>query len=107
MPSWSMDDWVYVERQSVTDPKGREWTVAVMDVLGQKGDPEMPSQLLEMQYESGRYFTLIYAQGGSVQWERGHTSLDEATTEYGHLVVSVADGTLDPAQPRFRADLED
>ena len=57
-----MDDWKYVDRKIVTDPKGRKWTVALMDVLGQKGDPEMPSDLLELQYASGRYFTLIYAR---------------------------------------------
>ena len=31
---WSMDDWKYVEKQTVTDPKSRRWTVALMDVLG-------------------------------------------------------------------------
>jgi hypothetical protein len=41
MPLWSMDEWQYVEREVVTDPKGRRWTVALMDVLGQEGDPEM------------------------------------------------------------------
>ena len=33
MASWSMDNWRYVERQSVTDPKGRQWSVAMMDIL--------------------------------------------------------------------------
>ena len=43
MALWSMDDWQYVERRVVTDPRGRQWSVALMDVLGQAGDPEMPS----------------------------------------------------------------
>ena len=34
MPTWSFDDWQYLERQVVADPKGREWSVALMDVLG-------------------------------------------------------------------------
>ena len=63
MPLWSMDDWQYLEREVVIDPKDRQWTVALMDVLGQTGDPEMPDKLLELQYSSGRYFTLIYAVG--------------------------------------------
>ena len=77
-----MDNWRYVERQSVTDPKGREWSVALMDILGQEGDPEMPSKLLELQYSSGRFFTLIYSATGVVVWERGYTSLPEATNVY-------------------------
>ena len=72
MASWSMDNWRYVERQSVTDPKGRQWSVALMDILGQEGDPEMPSKLLELQYSSGRFFTLIYSASGVVVWERGY-----------------------------------
>ena len=75
MAAWSMDNWRYVERQAVTDPKGRQWSVALMDILGQEGDPEMPSKLLELQYSSGRFFTLIYSESGVVVWERGHTSL--------------------------------
>jgi hypothetical protein len=106
-PLWSMDEWQYLNREVVTDPKGRRWTVALMDVLGQKGDPEMPSKLLELQYSSGRYFTLIYSASGALQWERGHTSLSEATSAYEGLVVTVIDGSLDPAQPVFRQDLED
>ena len=102
-----MDDWSYVDRQVVTDPKGRQWSVALMDVLGQEGDPEMPSKLLELQYSSGRYFTLIYSASGGVQWERGHTSLSEAENVYNRLIVGVMDGRLDPAQPVFRQDLED
>jgi hypothetical protein len=102
-----MDDWQYVERESVTDPKGRLWTVALMDVLGQKGDPDMPDKMLEMQYSSGRYFTLIYSPSGAVQRERGYVSLEEATNAYGNLLVGVIDGSLDPSQPVFRQDLED
>ena len=104
---WSMDDWKYVERQIVTDPKGRQWSVALMDVLGQEGDPDVPNSLLELQYASGRYFTLIYSSTGALQWERGYPSLPEATTAYERLVLAVIDGRVDPAQPTFRADLED
>jgi hypothetical protein len=107
MPLWSMDEWQYVEREVVTDPKGRRWTVALMDVLGQEGDPEMPNKLLELQYSSGRYFTLIYSDGGALQRERGYPSLDEAVTAFGGLIVAVIDGSLDPSQPVFRQDLED
>jgi hypothetical protein len=107
MPEWSMDDWQYLERQVVTDPKGRLWSVALMDVLGQAGDPEMPNKLLELQYASGRYFTLIYSSSGALQWERGHTSLPEATSTYHRLLATVMDGRLDPAQPVFRQNLDD
>jgi hypothetical protein len=107
MTLWSMDDWRYVERQVVTDPKGRQWSVALMDVLGQDGDPEMPSEWLELQYASGRYFTLIYSTTGALQWERGHATLPEAATAYQRLLAAVLDGRLDPAQPLFREDLED
>jgi len=107
MPLWSMDDWQYLEREVVTDPKGREWTVALMDVLGQTGDPDMPNQLLELQYSSGRFFTLIYSESGVVVWERGYPSLPEATTVYERLIVDVMDGAIDPSQPAFREDLED
>ena len=107
MASWSMDNWRYVERQSVTDPKGRQWSVALMDILGQEGDPEMPNKLLELQYSSGRFFTLIYSESGVVVWERGYTSLPEATNAYERLIVDVMDGILDPSQPVFREDLED
>lgn len=106
MPLWSMDDWEYLERQVVRDPHGREWAVALMDLLGQAGDPEVPSHLLELQYASGRYFTLVYSPGGAIQWERGHPSLPEAAAEYGRLLAAVADGRLDPSQPVFRADLD-
>jgi hypothetical protein len=107
MALWSMDDWQYVERQVITDPKGRQWSVALMDVLGQEGDPDMPGEWLELQYASGRYFTLIYSAGGAIQWERGHASLPEATRAYEQLLAAVMDGSLDPAQPVFRQDLED
>ncbi len=107
MPLWSMDEWQYVEREVVTDAKGKQWTVALMDVLGQEGDPDIPNQYLELQYSSGRYFTLIYSDSGALQWERGYTSLPEATNAYGNLLVAVIDGSLDPSQPVFRQDLED
>jgi hypothetical protein len=107
MPLWGMDEWEYVEHEVVTDPKGRHWTVALMDVLGQKGDPDMPDKMVEIQYSSCRYFTLIYSEGGALQRERGYTSLAEATNAYGNLLVSVFDGTIDPSQPVFRQDLED
>jgi hypothetical protein len=107
MASWTMDNWRYLERQSVTDPKGRQWSIALMDLLGQEGDPEMPNKLVELQFSQGRYFTLVYSATGSVVWERGHASLPEATTVYERLVVDVMDGVLDPSQPVFREDLED
>jgi hypothetical protein len=104
---WSMDDWQYLEREVVTDPKGRRWSVALMDVLGQAGDPDMPNEWMELQYGSARYFTLIYSATGSLQRERGYASLPEATREYQRLRTEVIDGRLDPAQPTFRQDLED
>jgi hypothetical protein len=103
---WSMDDWQYVEREVVTDPKGRRWTVALMDVLGQKGDPDRPDAMLELQYSSGRYFTLIYSPDGGLQREQGYPALDEANDAYKNLLVAVMGGTVDPAQPVFRQDLE-
>jgi hypothetical protein len=102
-----MDDWAYVERQVVNDPKGRAWTIAIMDLQGQARDPDLPSHIVEAQQSSGRYFTLIYSSKGGVQWERGHASLDAATREYGQLLTGVVQGRLDPAQPVFRQDLED
>lgn len=104
---WSLDDWEYVEREVVTDPKGRQWTVALMDVLGQKDDPDRPNALLELQYSSGRYFTLIYSPNGGLQRERGYSSLDEANDAYKNLLVAVMGGTVDPSQPVFRENLED
>src|SRR4029077_2386695 len=44
---WSIDDWKYVARTQVADPKGRDWSVAVMDLLGQDGHPDMPNQCLD------------------------------------------------------------
>jgi hypothetical protein len=102
-----MDDWQYLEREIVTDSRGRKWTVALMDVLGQKGDPDMPNKILELQYSSGRYFTLIYSGSGAVQRERGYSSLEDAKNAYAEMLVSVMDGSLDPSQPVFREDLED
>jgi len=107
MPLWSMDQWRYLEREVITDPKGRQWTIALMDVLGQEGDPELPSTLLEMQYASGRYFTLVYSSTGGLQREKGYASLDDATEAYQQLLMGVIDGSTDPAQPIFREDLED
>jgi hypothetical protein len=107
MPLWSMDEWQYLEREVVTDPKGRQWTVALMDVLGQEGDPDMPNKLLELQYSSGRYFTLIYSGSGQLQRERGYPTLAEARDAYGELLVAVIDGNVNPSQPTFRQDLED
>ena len=107
MSLWSMDDWRYVRREVVEDPNGRQWSLALMDVLGQEGDPEMPNQLLERQYESGRYFTLIYSSTGSLQWERGYPDLPQATTAYERLLLAVTDGRVDPSQPVYREDLED
>jgi hypothetical protein len=107
MPLWSMDEWQYIEREVVKDPKGVQWTVALMDVLGQEGDPDMPNKLLELQYASGRYFTLIYSESGALQRERGHGSLEEARNAFGNLLVAVIDGSVNPSQPAFRQDLED
>jgi hypothetical protein len=107
MPLWSMDEWQFLEREVVTDPKGVQWTVALMDVLGQVGDPDMPNKLLELQYSAGRYFTLIYSATGALQRERGYGTLPEATNAYGDMLVGVIDGTLNPSQPVFRQDLED
>ena len=104
---WSMDQWQYVDREVVTDPKNRQWTVALMDVLGQQGDPDIPNKLLELQYASGRYFTLIYSPGGALQWERGYSTLPEATRAFDDLRIAVIDGSLDPAQPVFRDNLDD
>ncbi len=78
-----------------------------MDVLGQEGDPDRPDKLLELQYSSGRYFTLIYSESGALQRERGYNSLPEATEAYQNLLVAVIEGSLDPSQPVFRQDLED
>ncbi len=74
-----MDEWQYLEREVVTDPKGVQWTVALMDVLGQEGDPDMPNKLLELQYSSGRYFTLIYSAVERYSGNAVTRSLEEAT----------------------------
>jgi hypothetical protein len=102
-----MDDWRYVARTLVADPKGREWSVALMDLLGQDGDPDMPNQWQELEFASGRYYTLIYSAAGAVQWERGHRSLEEATDVYERLLASVRSGRVDPSQPVYREDLLD
>jgi hypothetical protein len=102
-----MDEWQYLEREVVTDPKGRQWTLALMDVLGQEGDPDMSNKLLELQYSSGRYFTLIYSASGALQRERGYTSLSDAENVYWNLLMAVISGSLDPSQPVFRQDLDD
>jgi hypothetical protein len=102
-----MDGWKYLEREVVTDPKGKRWSVALMDVLGQEGDAEEPSAQLALQYVSGRYFTVIYSETGTLQWERGHLSLGEARQAYARLLSVVTSGRLDPDQPVFREDLED
>jgi hypothetical protein len=104
---WSMDQWQYVDKEVVTDPKNRQWTVALMDVLGQEGDPDIPNKLLELQYASGRYFTLIYSASGALQREKGYATLAEAEQAFDDLRIAVIDGTLDPVQPIFREDLED
>ena len=39
MPLWSMDDWRYVRREVIKDPAGREWSIALMDVLEHLPDP--------------------------------------------------------------------
>ena len=108
MPLWSMDEWQYLEREVVTDPKGVQWTVALMDVLGQAGDPDMPNKLLELQYSSGRYFTLIYSGSGALQRERGYATLPEATERISEdLLVAVIDGSSILRNRCFRQDLED
>ncbi len=107
MPLWSMDDWRYLQRDLVTDPKGRKWSVALMDLLGQEGDPEMPSDLLQLQYASGRYFTLVYSGTGALQREHGYPSLSEAATAYERLIAAIGDGRLDPAQPVFVESTDD
>jgi len=72
-----------------------------MDVLGQTGDPDVPNKLLEMQYASGRYYTLIYSASGALQRERGYATLAEATRAFEDMRIAVIDGSLDPSQPVF------
>ena len=81
---WSMDDWKYVERQTVRDPKGRTWTVALMDVLGQAGDPDRPSAMLELEYASSRYFTLIYSGSGTLQDEAANAAQSQQPEASGN-----------------------
>ena len=69
--------------------------------------PDVPNKLLEMQYASGRYYTLIYSASGAVQRERGYATLAEATQAFEDMRIAVIDGSLDPSQPVFRQDLED
>src|ERR1700722_20263939 len=107
MPLWSMDEWQFLEREVVTDSNGGQRTVALRDVIRQQGNAVRPDKLLDLQYSSGRYFTLIYGDGGALQRERGYASLPEATNAFGNLLVAVTDGSLDPSQPVFRQDLED
>ena len=105
---WSLNDWSYLEREVVQDPQGREWVVALMDILAQEGDADLPAAVQRAEEEQGRYFTLVFtAGGGALQRERGHTSLDEATEEYDRLVRAILQGRLDPSKPTFRTDLED
>ena len=65
------------------------------------------AKLLEAQYQAGRYFTLVYSDAGAIQHERAYQSLAEATREHERLLKAVFDGTYDPSQPVFRANLED
>lgn len=104
---WSMDDWRYLERDEIVDPQGRVWSASLMDLLGQEDDPEKPSMYAEAAFASGRYFTILYSASGSIQYERGHTALERARDDYERLLRQVSDGSLDPTQPVFRADLED
>src|ERR1700732_3321767 len=103
---WSMDDWQYISRDVVTDAKGNRCTIALMDVLGQEGDPDMPNKLAELQYSSRRYFTRIYFSTGALQRERGYGEFTEAKTAYEELLIAVMDGTTDPSQPVFRENLD-
>ncbi len=107
MSRWALEDWKFLERRTVAGPRGREWTVALMDILGQEGDPDMPSLTMELQYASGRYFTVVFPAGGSIQWEQGYPALADATVAYERLVRAIADGRLDPSQPAFKEGLDD
>ena len=92
---WSMDNWKYVERRDVADPKGRTWTVALMDVLGQEGDPDRPNDLVALEYSQGRYFTLIYSATGAMQWERGsHRCRRPRPHTSGSWLRSAMDGSI-------------
>ena len=106
MPTWHMDQWSYLKRAVVTDPWGREWTVALMDLLGQPGDADPPLTALP-DGPSDRYFTVVYSSRGTIQRERAWASADAARGAWEALVAGVREGRVDPAQPEFRADLED
>jgi hypothetical protein len=107
MPAWSIDDWKYIERETVSDSKGNRWTIALMDALGQEGEPGVSNQLPELQSSSGRYFTLIYSASGALQREQGYALLSEAATAYEDLLMAVIDGTLDPSQAVLRENSEE
>jgi hypothetical protein len=62
---------------------------------------------LELQFASGRYFTLIYSATGALQREDGYAALADASAAYERLLTAVADGRLDPAQPLFRETEEE
>jgi hypothetical protein len=104
---WSIDDWRFVARTLVADPKGRDWTIALMDLLGQDGDPDMPTMWQELEFASGRYYTLVYSANGALQFERGHRTLRDAMDLYARLLDSVRSGGVDLSQPTFREDLLD
>jgi hypothetical protein len=106
MATWHMDQWSYLERSVVTDPWGREWTVALMDLQGQSGDPEVPLAALGGG-PSERYFTVVYSSRGTIQRERAWPSAEAARSAWEALLAGVRDGHVDPAQPEFREDLED
>ena len=107
MSLWTMDDWNYLERRTVFDPQGHTWSVTLMDLLGQEDDPENPSIYAEAAFAAGRFYTIIYAGDGGIRYERGYRTLEEAREQYRHLLARVADGSMNPSQPVFRADLED
>ena len=107
MPNWHMDQWSYLLRTVVSDPRGRAWTVGVLDLLGQPGEPEGPVATLQAEHASNRYFTVIYSAAGTLQRERAHASLPAARAAFDELVAGVLRGEIDPSQPAFREDLED
>jgi len=107
MPNWHMDQWSYLERRLVADPRGREWIVALMDLLGQEGDPEGPMVDLQAAHAASRYFTVIYTPGGAIQRERAWPTEAAARAAWEDLVAGVLRGEVDPSQPVFREDLED
>ena len=78
-----------------------------MDVLGQEGDPDMPNEWLELQYASGRYFTVVYSASGALQREHGFTSPVDAAAAFDDLIAAISEGRLDPAQPVFVREISD